>query len=73
MSIESSLQNIGSSSTPNPTIVNYTPSTPAAATVAVLEAYTGTMAQLIVNASSLTSNPFGGLEPILLFLGLPHL
>jgi hypothetical protein len=60
MSTESSLQNTGSSSTPNPTIVNCTPSTPAAATVAVSEAYTGTMARPVVNASSLASNPFGG-------------
>jgi hypothetical protein len=60
MSTESSLQNTGSSSTPNPTIINGTPSTPAAATVAVPEAYTGTMARPVVNASSLASNPFGG-------------
>jgi hypothetical protein len=60
MSTESSLQNTGSSSTPNPTIVNGTPSTPAATTVAVPEAYTGTMARPVVNASSLASNPFGG-------------
>jgi hypothetical protein len=60
MSTESSIQNIGSSSTPNPTIVNFTPSTPTVATVAVPEAYTGTMAQPVVNASSLASNPFGG-------------
>jgi hypothetical protein len=44
MSTESSLQNTGSSSNPNPTIVNFTPSTPAATTVTVPKAYTGTMA-----------------------------
>jgi hypothetical protein len=44
MSTESSLQNNRSSSTPNPTIINGTPSTPVATTVAVSEAYTGTMA-----------------------------
>jgi hypothetical protein len=60
MSTESSLQNTGSSSTPNPTIVNFTPSTPAASTVVVPEAYTGTVVCPIVNASSLASNPFGG-------------
>jgi hypothetical protein len=60
MSIDSSPQNTRSSSTPNPTIVNCTPSTPAIAIVAVPEAYTGTMAQPVVNASSLASNPFGG-------------
>jgi hypothetical protein len=60
MIIESSLQNTGSSLTPNPTIVNDTPSTPATATVAVPKAYTGTMARPIINAYSLASNPFGG-------------
>jgi hypothetical protein len=60
MSTEPSLQNTRSSSTPNPTIVNGTPSTPATTTVAAPEAYTGTMAWPIVNASSLASNPFGG-------------
>jgi hypothetical protein len=60
MSTEPSLQNTRSSSTPNPTIVNGTPSTPATATVAASEAYTDTMAQPIVNALSLASNPFGG-------------
>jgi hypothetical protein len=60
MSTKSSLQNTGSSSTPNPTIVNFTPSTPVAAAVAVPEAYTGTMARPVVNASSLASNPFWG-------------
>jgi hypothetical protein len=60
MSTESSLQKTGSSSTPNLTIVNCTPSTPASATVTVSKAFTGTMAQPIVNALSLASNPFGG-------------
>jgi hypothetical protein len=60
MSTESRLQNTGSSSTPNPTIINGTPSTPATTTVAVLKAYTSTMTRPIVNASSLASNPFGG-------------
>jgi hypothetical protein len=60
MSTESSLQNTGSCSTPNPTIVNDTPLTPVTATFVVPEAYTGTMARLVVNASSLASNPFGG-------------
>jgi hypothetical protein len=60
MSTESNLQNTGSSSTPIPTIVNGTPSTPATATVAVPKAYISTMARPVVNASSLASNPFGG-------------
>jgi hypothetical protein len=60
MSTEHSLQTTRSSSTPNPTIVNGIPLTPAVATVAVPEAYTGTMAWPIVNALSLASNPFGG-------------
>jgi hypothetical protein len=60
MSTKSSIQNTGSSSTPIPTIVNGTPSTPAATIVAVSEAYTSTMARPVVNASSLASNPFGG-------------
>jgi hypothetical protein len=60
MSTGSSLQNTRSSSTPNPTIINGTPSTPTIATVAVSEAYTGTMVRPIVNASSLALNPFGG-------------
>jgi hypothetical protein len=60
MSTESSLHNTGSSSTPIPTIVNNTPSTPATTTVAVSKADTGTMARPVVNASSLASNPFGG-------------
>ena len=59
MSTESSLQNTGSSSTPNPTIIHGTPSTSAATTVIVPEAYTSTMARPVVNASSLASNPFG--------------
>jgi hypothetical protein len=62
MSTESSLHNTGISSTPNTTIISGTPSTPATSTVAVLEAYTGTMAQPIVNSSSLSSNPFGGFD-----------
>jgi hypothetical protein len=60
MSTESSLQNTRSSSTPNPIIINDTPLTPPAATVAMLEAYIGTMARPVNNASSLASNPFGG-------------
>jgi hypothetical protein len=60
MSLESSLQNTGSSSTPNPTIVNYTHLTSSSTTVVVSEAYTDTMAWPVVNASSLASNPFGG-------------
>jgi hypothetical protein len=60
MSTESSLQNTRISSTPIPTIVNGTPSILAATTVTVLEAYTSTMAQPVVNSSSLASNPFGG-------------
>jgi hypothetical protein len=44
ISIKSSIQNTGSSSTPIPTIVNGTPSTPVTATVVVPEAYTNTMA-----------------------------
>jgi hypothetical protein len=60
MSIEFSLQNTGSYSTPIPTIVNGTPLTPTTTTVAVLEAYNSTMARSVVNASCLASNPFGG-------------
>jgi hypothetical protein len=59
ISTESSLQNTESSLTPIPTIINGTPSTPVATIVAGPEAYTSTMAQPIVNASSLSSNPFG--------------
>jgi hypothetical protein len=58
ISTESSLQNTESSLTPIPTIVNGTPSTPTVTIVAVSEAYTSTMARLVVNASFLASNPF---------------
>jgi hypothetical protein len=60
MSIDSGLQNTGSSSNPIPTIVNGTPSTPTTSTVAVSDAYTSTMARPVVNVSSLAWNPFGG-------------
>jgi hypothetical protein len=61
MSTEPSLQNIGSPSTPTPTIVNGTPLTPATIMDVVLEALIITMAQPMVNAQSLASNPFGSL------------
>jgi hypothetical protein len=60
MTTESTPQNIGSSSTPNPTIFNCTPLTPTTTIVAVSEAYTGTTARPVVNASSLASKHFGG-------------
>jgi hypothetical protein len=47
--------------TPIPTIINGTPSKPAATTVIGTKAYTSTMDWLAVNDSSLASNPFGGL------------
>jgi hypothetical protein len=58
MSTKPSLQNTGSPSNPTPTIVNDTPSTPTTTMVVVLEAPIITMAQPIVNAQSLASNPF---------------
>jgi hypothetical protein len=61
MSIEPSLQNTGISLTHTPTIVNGTPSTLATKMVVVSEAPIITMDQLIVNAQSLRSNPFGSL------------
>jgi hypothetical protein len=61
MSTEPSLQNTGSPSTPTPTIVNDTPSTPATTMVVVSEAPIITMTRPIVNAQSTTSNPFGSL------------
>jgi hypothetical protein len=65
MSTKSILQNTKSSSTPIPTIVEGTPLTPTTIAVAVPEAYTSTMAQPIVNDSSLASNPFGGFGHLL--------
>ena len=67
MSTESILQNTRSSWTPLPTIINGTPSTPTTTTIAGLEAYTGTMARPVVNASSLASNPFGGFGHSLIY------
>jgi hypothetical protein len=59
MSTEPSLQNTGSPSTPIPTIVNGTPSTPATSMVVVPEVPIITMAQPIVNDQATTSNPLG--------------
>ena len=61
MSIEPSLQNIGSPSTPIPTIVNGTTSTPATSMVVVPEVPIITMARPIVNSQATTSNHFGSL------------
>jgi hypothetical protein len=61
MSTEPSLQNSGSPSTPIPTIVNGTPSTPPTSMVLVPEAPIITMARPIVNVEATTSNPFGSL------------
>ena len=61
MSIEPSLQNIGSPSTPTPTIVNGTPSTPAITMVVVPEAPIITMDRPIVNSQATASSPFGSL------------
>jgi hypothetical protein len=61
MSIEPSLQDIGIPSTPTPTIVNGTPLTPTTIMVVVSEAAIIIMAQPIMNAQSLASNPFGSL------------
>jgi hypothetical protein len=61
MSTEPGLQNSGSPSTPIPTIVINTPSTPATSMVVVPEVPIITMAQPIVNAQATASNPFGSL------------
>jgi hypothetical protein len=61
MSIEPSLQNTRSPSTPIPTIVNGTPLTPTTSMVVMLEAPIITMARPIVNAQATASNPFGSL------------
>jgi hypothetical protein len=61
MSNEPSLQNTGIPSTPTPTIVNGTPSTPATTMVVVLEALIITMARPIVNSQYLALTPFGSL------------
>jgi hypothetical protein len=61
MSTKPSLQNNGSPSTPTPTIVNDTPSTPATSMVVVPEEPIITMARPIVNAQATTLNPFGSL------------
>jgi hypothetical protein len=61
MSTEPGLQNSGSPSTPIPTVVNGTPSTPATSMVVVSEAPIITVARPIVNAHTTASNPFGSL------------
>jgi hypothetical protein len=61
MSTGPGLQNSWSPSTPIPTIVNGTPSTPTTSMVVVPEAPIITMAQPIVNAHTTTLNPFGSL------------
>jgi hypothetical protein len=63
MRTQPGLQNFGSPSTPIPTVVNGTPSTPATSMVVVLEAPIITMARPIVNAHATASNPFGSLGP----------
>ena len=61
MSIELSHQNIGSPSTPTPTIVNGTPLNPATAMVVVSEAPIIIGACPILNAQPIAMNPFGSL------------
>ena len=61
MSIEPSLDNNGSPSTPTPLIVNGTPLSPSTTMVVVLEATIITISHPIVNAQSLALNSFGSL------------
>jgi hypothetical protein len=61
MSIEPSLQNTASPSTPTPTIVNGTPLNPATTMVVVMEAPIITISRPIVNAQSLASKSFRSL------------
>ena len=62
MSTEPSHQNTGIPSTPTPTIVNGTPSTPATTMLVVLEAPIITTSCPIVNPQSISSNRFGSLS-----------
>jgi len=61
MSTESSQKYIGSPSTPIPTIVNGTPSTPSTTMVVVSEVPIITYARPIVNTQPIAMNPFGSL------------
>ena len=61
MSIEPSVHNFGSPSTPIPTIVNGTPSTLATSMVVALEVPIVTIPHPIVNTHATASNPFGSL------------
>jgi hypothetical protein len=61
MSTELSHQNTGSPSTPTPTIVNGTPSTPATIMVVVSEAPIIIVSRPIDNAKPISMNPFGSL------------
>jgi hypothetical protein len=61
MSTESSQKNDGSHSTPIPTIVNGTPSTPSTTMVVVLEVHIITNVRPIVNTQHIAANPFGSL------------
>jgi hypothetical protein len=61
MSTELSHQNTRSPSTPTPTIVNGTPSTPSTTMVVVSEALIITNVDPIVNAQPISMNPFGSL------------
>jgi hypothetical protein len=61
MSTESSQKDIGSPSTPIPTIVNGTPSTPSTTMVVVSEVPIITHVRPIVNTQPIAMNPFGSL------------
>jgi hypothetical protein len=61
MSTESSHQDTGSPSTPIPTIVNGTPSTPSTTMVVVSEVPIITSSHPIVNTQPIATNPFGSL------------
>ena len=61
MSIELSQQDIGSPSTPIPTIVNGTPSTPSTTMVVVPEVPIITVSHPIVNVQPIATNHFGSL------------
>ena len=61
MSTESSQKDIGSPSTPIPTTVNSTPSTPSTTMVVVPEVPIITYSHPIVNTQPITMNPFGTL------------
>jgi hypothetical protein len=61
MSTEPSHQDTRSPSTPTPTIVNGTPSTPSTTMVVVSEASINTISLPIVNTQPISMNPFGSL------------